>query len=251
MLIALGLAEASDDEQAQSRAGAARLLQTPQCSVLPKSDEFRRKVAGAEIHPRSRQIIDRIDSQGDDSLHPDFGAPREYGIPFVVVKHGQPRVPVRFTAYGSQSDKGPHPIPPYAPVEGGIGSDGDRHVLVVRRPAQKGGDCKLYELYRAFYRGGPKRKWSADSAAVFDLGRELPQRPRGLDLGRRGRPADLPRARSLRRDRPRPDQPRDPGHLRADAPRVHPARDPLRVGELSTATTRRWGCACGCGRTTT
>lgn len=178
VLLAFGLAEASIGGEEQPRAGAAR-LQTPQCPVLPKSDEFRRKVAGAEIHPRSRQIIARIDSQGGSSLHPDFGAPREYGIPFVVVKHGQPKVPVRFTAYGSQSDKGPHPIPPDAPVEGGNGSDGDRHVLVVRRPAQTGGDCKLYELYRAFYRGGPQRKWSADSAAVFDLGRELPQRPRG------------------------------------------------------------------------
>lgn len=153
--------------------------QKPGCRVLPRSDEFHRKVQGAPVHPRSRQVIERIDSFGGDSLHPDFGSRREWGIPFVVVGHRQRKVPVRFTAYGDESDRGPHPIPRNAPVEGGKDADGDRHVIVVRRPRKRGGACKLYELYRAFYRGGPKRVWAADAAAVFNLGRKLPQRPRG------------------------------------------------------------------------
>ena len=89
----------------------------------------------------------------------------------------QPRVGISFDAYGDESDKGPYPVPPGAPVEGGKRGDGDRHVLVVRRPSSPGGSCDLFELYRAFERG---RGWSADSAALFDLGSPLAgQRPDG------------------------------------------------------------------------
>jgi hypothetical protein len=70
-------------------------------------------------------------------------------------------VPINFTAYGDESDPGPYPVPLTAPIEGGAGSDGDRHVLAVRQ-----GECKLYELYRAFPRAG---YWDADSGAVWDL----------------------------------------------------------------------------------
>jgi hypothetical protein len=79
----------------------------------------------------------------------------------VVVPQAQPDVPITFTAYGSQSDPGPYPVPSDAPVEGGSGSDGDRHVLVLQQ-----GDCVLYELYYAFPSGGG---WEAASGAVFDL----------------------------------------------------------------------------------
>ena len=58
---------------------------------------------------------------GNKTLHPDFGtvyngAPN--GIPFVVVPGSQPRVPVSFD-YADESDPGPYPIPPDAPIEGG------------------------------------------------------------------------------------------------------------------------------------
>jgi hypothetical protein len=106
-------------------------------------------------------VIAYIDGQGGDRLHPDFGSPREYGFPYAVVGAGQPKLAVHYTAYGSESDPGPFPIPRGAPVEGGNGSDGDRHVLVVDR-----GSCVLYELYRAFFRGG---HWNADSGAKWDL----------------------------------------------------------------------------------
>ena len=44
-----------------------------------------------------------------------------------------------------ESDPGPYPIPPNAPIEGGAGSSGDRHVLVVDK-----GTCRLYELFSAY-----------------------------------------------------------------------------------------------------
>ena len=54
-------------------------------------------------------------------------------------------VPDQFSYYGDdESDPGPYPIPPNAPIEGGPGSDGDRHVLVIDDT-----NCILYELFDA------------------------------------------------------------------------------------------------------
>ena len=66
-------------------------------------------------------------------LHPDFGPP-PYGIPYVGVGGDQPRLPVTFTAYGSESDSGipglaGYPIPEEAKtqpnfIEGGVPGGG-------------------------------------------------------------------------------------------------------------------------------
>ena len=153
---------------------------SPDCATFPASDELNRDISGAPLDPRSRQIVAQIDADGGAMLHPDFGSNPAYGFPFVVVPASQPLAPIGFTVYGSESDPGPYPIPPGAPVEGGRGSDGDRHVLVVRRPPVPGGACILYELYRAFERGGVRNRWDADSGAVFDLSSPLAgQRPDG------------------------------------------------------------------------
>ncbi len=101
--------------------------------------------------PALRRLISYINSQGDDFLHPDFGSFRGDGIPDTVVGAGQPKLPVNYTAYGDESDRGPFPVPGKAPVEGGRGSDGDRHALVL-----DSGACKLYELYRAFFVTKPR-----------------------------------------------------------------------------------------------
>ncbi len=99
-------------------------------------------------------------------VHADFGSGTwdggPIGIPFVSVADGQPDVAIHYTAYGSESDPGPFPVPADAPVEGGSGSDGDRHVLVVDRD-----NCLLYELYRAFPQADGS--WNADSGALYDL----------------------------------------------------------------------------------
>jgi hypothetical protein len=41
-------------------------------------------------------------------------------------------VPVKFLV-ADESDPGPYPIPPNAPIEGGPKSKGDRHVIVLDR----------------------------------------------------------------------------------------------------------------------
>lgn len=108
-------------------------------------------------------------------LHPDFGAGRwngaPIGIPYTVVGSRQRRVPVRF-GYADESDRGPYPIPPSAPIEGGRRSEGDRHVIVVDRDR-----CRLYELYAAYPEAGGRR-WRAGSGAVWNL-RSNRMRPRG------------------------------------------------------------------------
>jgi hypothetical protein len=98
------------------------------------------------------------------TVHPDFGtvyngAPN--GIPYIVVGGSQPRVAVSFD-YADESDPGPYPIPPDAPIEGGPQSNGDRHVLIVDRD-----NCKLYELFAAY--PNPDASWHAGSGAIFDI----------------------------------------------------------------------------------
>ena len=68
--------------------------------------------------------------------------------------------------YADESDRGPYPIPPNPPIEGG----GDRHILIVQR-----GTCRLYELFAAERSGGG---WTAGIGAIFDL-RSNRLRPRG------------------------------------------------------------------------
>jgi hypothetical protein len=98
---------------------------------------------------------------GRTLLHPDFGGDGAYGIPFMLAKSTQKRYPIHYTAYGDESDPGPFPIPPNAPVEGGASSSGDRHVIVLQE-----GTCHLFELYRAFWRG---TRWDAGSGVNWNL----------------------------------------------------------------------------------
>jgi hypothetical protein len=120
-------------------------------------------VSRAPVAPGSAATIAYIDAHGGDRLHPDFGSPRTYGFPYSVVGAGQRKLPIHYTAYGEESDRGPFPIPGRAPIEGGNRSDGDRHALVVDRSS-----CTLFELYRAFFK--PRgAHWNADSGARWNL----------------------------------------------------------------------------------
>jgi len=138
---------------------------SPRAPSLPNQAAWNQDISRAPRDPRSAAYISYINGDGGDHLHPDFGSPRPYGFPFAVVGPGQRQLPVNYTAYGDESDPGPFPIPPSAPVEGGNGSDGDRHVLTVDTS-----DCMLYELYRSFYVAKPKPHWNADSGVAWDLG---------------------------------------------------------------------------------
>ena len=119
-------------------------------------------VSKAPLDPRSDGYTSRIKGLGgNQAVHPDFGGNGAYGIPYTTVGRSQPKVKVKVSPYGDQSDFGRAPIPSSAPVEGGS----DRHVLVLQR-----GTCKLYELYAAHYLGGAGHRWHAASTARFDLG---------------------------------------------------------------------------------
>jgi hypothetical protein len=137
------------------------------CPLFPASDSLNQDITHAPVDPHSAQYIASIGLSGH--LHPDFGTNPSYGIPYTVVGPRQPRVPIVFSEFGEESEPGPYPIPPGAPVEG-AGEEGDRHVLVLQR-----GTCKLYELYSARrLRAG----WEAGSGAVFNL-RSNALRPEG------------------------------------------------------------------------
>jgi len=138
---------------------------SPAAPSLPNQAAWNQDISKAPVAANSAATIAYINSHGGNFLHPDFGSPRAYGFPYAVVGAGQPRLPINYTAYGDESDRGPFPIPTGAPVEGGRNSDGDRHVLTVDRSS-----CTLYELYRAFPQRRGQPHWNADSGASWDLG---------------------------------------------------------------------------------
>ena len=143
-------------------ASGAPSLAASGCPLFPADSVWHAPVSGLAVHPRSRAFLAAMGSGA--GIHADFGSGTweggPIGIPYTVVPPGQPKVPVRF-GYAAESDPGPYPIPPDAPVEGGPDAGGDRHVLVVQA-----GSCRLYELFDAHRDGAG---WRAGSGAVFDL----------------------------------------------------------------------------------
>jgi hypothetical protein len=141
------------------------------CPILPAEDPLNQEITDAPINPNSASYIASIGLTAH--LHPDFGTNPSYGIPYTVVGPEQPKVPIKFTKYKSESDPGPYPVPPEAPIEGaGKNGHGDKHVLVVQE-----GSCTDYELYLA-HRNKKTGGWSAASGAVFNL-RSDALRPEG------------------------------------------------------------------------
>jgi hypothetical protein len=128
---------------------------------FPDDNPWNKPIDSDPVDPDSDLLIDSIGRTA--SLHPDFGADWNggpFGIPYVVVSGDTPKVSVSFQ-YADESDAGPYPIPPGAPIEGGATSQGDRHILVVDRD-----NWKLYELFAAYPSGAG---YSAGSGAIFDL----------------------------------------------------------------------------------
>ncbi len=130
----------------------------PDKRVLPPDNAWNTDISRRPVAPDSAVLIRAIGL--DKALHPDFGNEAVYGIPYAVVGKTQARVPVKFE-YAAESDPGPYPIPPNAPIEGGASATGDRHILIVDRDA-----WKLYELFDAHKDGAG---WRAGSGAIFDL----------------------------------------------------------------------------------
>jgi hypothetical protein len=140
--------------------------------VFPDDDPWNKDISSEPVDPNSDAIIGSIGKT--KPLHPDFGTPYNgapNGIPYVIVDSKQPKVPVTFD-YADESDKGPYPVPPDAPIEGGPAGRGDRHVLVIDRDR-----WMLYELFAARPLDGG-RAWKAGSGAIFDLAKNT-RRPTG------------------------------------------------------------------------
>jgi hypothetical protein len=131
---------------------------------FPANSLWNENIANAPVDPNSDDYINFIGTS--TPLHPDFGsglyAGQSIGIPYIV-ESGSAPVKVNFTAYGSESDPGPMPIPSNAPIEGyPKPGNGDRHVLVLDRD-----NCWLYELYNSHLQ--KNGNWDVASAAVWDL----------------------------------------------------------------------------------
>ena len=145
-----------------SSAGSAP--QVAGCSIFPADNVWNVPVDTLPVDTNSAAYVAAISA--GEHVHADFGSGTweggPIGIPFVDVGSGQAKVPVSFE-YDDESDPGPYPIPPDAPIEGGPNSNGDRHVLVLERD-----NCILYELYDAWPQNGGI-SWHAGSGAVFDL----------------------------------------------------------------------------------
>jgi hypothetical protein len=153
---------------------AHSLSGAPNCPVFPADNPWNQRVDRLPVAKNSAHVIATIGLS--DPVHPDFGsglyAGEPIGIPFAVVSSRTRRVPVSFQ-YASESDRGPYPLPRGVPIEGGYGSSGDRHVIVVDRSS-----CRDYELF-----------------AAYPLGRDLqsalrPPAAGRLDFGRRRRAPD-------------------------------------------------------------
>jgi len=130
--------------------------------AFPADNPWNQDISSDPVDPNSSVLIAAC---GLRNLHPDFGttyngAPN--GIPYVVVSGTQARVPVAFD-YDDESDPGPYPVPPDAPIEGGVNGTGDRHILIIDRD-----NWMLYELFAAYPVNGGQ-SWRAGSGAVFDM----------------------------------------------------------------------------------
>ena len=130
------------------------------CAVFPADNIWNVPIDALPVDANSAAYIATIGAS--TGMHADFGSGTweggPIGIPFVNVPGTQPNVTINFIAYPGESDPGPYPIPPDAPVEWGS----DHHVLVIET-----GNCVLYELYHAVYQ--PDGSWNADSGAIFPL----------------------------------------------------------------------------------
>ena len=133
------------------------------CEVFPGDNIWNAPVDTLPLDPNSATYVATIGAAR--TMHADFGSGLwdggPIGIPYTTVPGNQSRVAVSFY-YPDESDPGPYPIPPGAPIEGGPDSSGDRHVLVVDRD-----NCVLYEVYDAWPQSDGS--WDAGSGAVYNL----------------------------------------------------------------------------------
>ena len=154
-------ASATDGNGNNNDGGNGETLQggTPTCSIFPADNPWNTDITPYPVHSNSDAYIDSIGR--NETLHAEFGTVWEgdpIGIPYVIVSGDQPTVLVTFE-YADESDAGPYPIPPDAPIEAGS----DRHVLVIDDD-----NCLLYETFDSHPLNGGE-SWTTGSGAIFDL----------------------------------------------------------------------------------
>jgi hypothetical protein len=131
---------------------------------FPSDNLWNKDISTAPVDANSAALLAFIGPA--IGLHADFGAGQfqgsTIGIPYQIVNGQQALTSINFTAYGSESDPGPMPIPLNAPIEGYPNpGTGDRHVLILDTA-----NCFLYEMDSSYPQAS---SWNADSAAVWDL----------------------------------------------------------------------------------
>jgi hypothetical protein len=132
------------------------------CPTFPADNWWHADVSELPVHDRSADWLSHMSTDVD--LHPDFGPSYgdgpNYGIPVTVVSGDHAKVRVRFD-YASESDKVRYPLGPDTRIEGGRGSGGDMHAIVIDTST-----CKLYETWNTRVTG---TTWRAGSGAVWSL----------------------------------------------------------------------------------
>ncbi len=131
------------------------------CPMFPPDNIWNRRIQDLPLDPKSDVYVSQMGP--GDKLHADFGGLGGYR--FTVTDGTESNNDMNVD--NAESDRGPYRIPDNAVVEDGT----DGHVLVMDR-----GNCLLYELFAASHTGAGK--WSAGSAAIFDL-RSNKLRPEG------------------------------------------------------------------------
>ncbi len=161
LLIGLPLALAALTSAHLAPAGAAPNAGSA-CPAFPSDNYWRADISDLPVHRRSSSWLSHMSTERD--LHPDFGPSYgdgpDYGIPVTVVAGRHPTVRVRFD-YADESDRVRYPLGDDTRIEGGRGSTGDKHAIVVDKRS-----CRLYETWNTRLVGD---RWRAGSGATWSL----------------------------------------------------------------------------------
>ena len=197
----------------------ARLPGAPHCRVFPATNPWNQRVDTLPVAADSKTIValDRRERAPARGLRLGALGRQPDRHPGHRRRRARRRARRSPSTTRTRATPGPYPIPANVKIEGG--GDAPRHPRRRATPASSTSSTRS--------RAPPSGGWHAGSGAIWSLALE-PAATRRLDVGRRGRAADPPRPRALRRGRSRPDRPRAPVHRLAHAARVRLAGAALR-----------------------
>ena len=145
----------------RSAKGTSAHLPGTSCPVFPADNVWHADVSHLPTDPHSATWIANMQG-ATRKLHPDFGPSGgvPYGIPYTVVAGSHAKVTVTFD-YADESDQVGYPLGADTLIEGGAGSGGDMHAIVVDSST-----CQLYETWDTRQSGST---WLAGSGATWNL----------------------------------------------------------------------------------